>query len=252
MRILEEALARHRKELDVALGGVVVERRRPAFVERGGEPLLRRRDPREPCRAVAWRQRGYAVDVAVERVEKVGELVDHHAPRAVAEPAAVHHPRPRQRHAAPGPRLADPRLLPRELAAPGEWRRAGHEVVAGIDEQRFQRVEPLAVEAERHDRRLGGDADPHLVADHEPPAALEPLLREKHRDPAAAGFGLGHVEPLPGLHATAKDVVPGRREGLLGDRVPPTGAQERQQHPGGPAADSGPTAAAPARGASAA
>jgi hypothetical protein len=104
----------------------------------------------------------------------------------------------------------------------------GHEVVAGIDEHRLEPVEPLLLEAERHDSRLGCDRHPHLVGDLEAPAALEPFFFQEDRDPAVQPRRLVGVEPVGLPHALADDLPPGGGKRPLLDRPPATGSQPRQ------------------------
>jgi len=104
--ILEEALARHGKKFAGPLRGIVVERNEPFLVERFGKPVPTVSHSPHPlpparCRLKRWN----TVDLAIEQIDGMGALVDHHAPRPIAKPAALHHPRPRQHHAAAIPGL---------------------------------------------------------------------------------------------------------------------------------------------------
>jgi len=124
VRILEETLARHREKFPGPLGGVVVERDETALVERLHESFPAVENPPRPlapcgCRC-QWRN---AVDLAVEQVDGVGTLVDHHASRSVAKPAALDHPWPGEHHAATVPGLTQTRFLPQQLTATLQRRR---------------------------------------------------------------------------------------------------------------------------------
>jgi len=85
MRILKEALAHHRKKFAGSLGGIVVKRDEPPFVERLRKAFTTVGHPTHPvvsrgCR----RKRRNTIDLSVEQVDGVGALMDHHAPRPIA------------------------------------------------------------------------------------------------------------------------------------------------------------------------
>jgi len=234
VRVLEEALGGHGEELARPLGRVVVEGHEPPLVERlleADAALADPPDPRPPRRRRL--QRRHAVDVAVEHVDGVRAFVDDDTPRPVPQPSPLHHPRPGEHHAAPLPGLAESRLAPFELAAAGQRRGAGHDVVARVDEHRREPVEVLLRHAEHHDARLARDRHPHLVVDPLPAAALEPLLRDEHGHPRPQPPPFVVVEPGGLLHVAAEDVVPLRGPGTGADRPAASGSQpaEHEGHP---------------------
>ena len=249
MGILEEALARHGEELDGTLRGILVERGRSPLVERDLEPLPAGLDAVAPGLTVGRRQRRDTVDITVERIDEMGDLVHHHAPRAVTQPATIDHARPGEHEAASRPGFPHASLLPLQFAPTIQHRGPGHQVVARIDEHRPEPVKPLAAEAQRHDARLARDRHPDLVGDLEPPAALEPLLREEHGDPAAESLGLVLVEPLRLLHATTENVVPGPGKRQVTEGATTAGTHPGKQHGTRLTAIRRATAAAPVRGA---
>ena len=170
----------------------------------------------------------------------MGTLVNHHAPRPVAEPAALHHPRPREHHAAAVPRLAQPRLPPLQLPSALQRRRSLPEIVARVDEHRLQPVEELVGHPEHDQPGLSCDRHTHLVVDVHAAAALEALLREKHRHPRPEPLPLLFCEPLQLPHVVGEDLIPRRRPRPLPDHATSSGPQpaehgdHREQKPTAP------------------
>ena len=149
VRILEEALACHGEELGRAFGGIVVERQAATLVEQlveaipaGGNTLP---PPATRRRGV---ERGRSVDLTAAEIKEVGALVDDYAPRTVPHPRPVPHAGPGEHHAASPPCFAKPCLLPLEFSATGKGRDTRHEVIAGVDQNRLEPIEPLILEPE--------------------------------------------------------------------------------------------------------
>jgi len=95
VRILEETLAAHRKKLPGALGCILVEGDKSTLVERLRKPLLARSNAAYPLPPrCCGGQRRDAVDLAIQHVDGVGALMDHHAAWSVAHPAPIDHTRP--------------------------------------------------------------------------------------------------------------------------------------------------------------
>jgi len=226
VRILEEALAGHREKFSWPFGGVVVERDEPPLIER-----LRKsfpavgHAPHPLATRGGRRQRRNAVDLAVEQVDGVRALMDHHAPRSVAKPAALDHPWPGEHHAASIPGLAQPRLLPLQLTASLQRRRPRHEVVARIDEHRLQAVEELVGHPQHNEACLAGDRHADLVVDLHAATALEPLFGDEDGDPRLQPLPLLVGEPLHLPQVSPEDVIPDRRPRPITDRAASSGPQ---------------------------
>jgi len=184
VRILEKTLARHREKFPGALGGVVVERDEPPFVERLLESVPALGNPPRPIASGGGRlKRRHAVDLAVEQVDGMGTLVDHHAPGSVAEPASLDHPWPGEHHAAAVPGLAQPRFLPLQFTTSVQRRRPLSTIVARIDEHGLHPVEELVGHPQQDQAGLAGYRHPDLVVDLHAATALEPFLGDEHGDP---------------------------------------------------------------------
>jgi len=137
-------------------------------------------------------QRWDAVDLAIEHVDGVGALMDHHAPWAVAKTA------PSTTRGQENATLPPAHVSPRRASChsnsppPSSAGRSRHEIIARIDEHGFEAVDELVGEPQHSQPRLPRDRHrPYLVGDLETAAALERLLGEEHGDPAAAAAPAG-------------------------------------------------------------
>jgi len=220
VRILEEALARHRKKFAGSLGCIVVERDGPSLVERLRKPFPTVGHPAHPISPLGCRRkRRDTVDLTVEQVDSMGAFVDHHAPRPIAKPATLHHPRPRQHHAAAVPGLAQPRLLPLQFAPALQRRRPLHQIVARVDENRLQPVEELIGHPQHDQAGLSGDRQADLVVDLQAATTLEPFLGHEHRHPVPQPLPILSAKPLHLPHVAGEDVAPDWRPRPLPDRA---------------------------------
>ncbi len=101
MRVLKEALRRHREKLPRPLGRVVVEGDEATLLEGPLELFATLRDAQYPVATVAL-ERWHAINLTVEHVDEMRKLMNYHtAGPTIPEPPAIDDPRPRQHHAPP-------------------------------------------------------------------------------------------------------------------------------------------------------
>lgn len=156
-------------------------------------PVLGLGDPIPGVLPLAARKRRDAIDLAVESVEVMGELVQHHVAAVRLVAAGLKNVLPREHDRTVIPRFADHTRTSRTVPVLPELRRVN--VDAGIENDRLHPIEVIRfVEPQDHHGRLARDGHLHFVADREVASAAPVFLGHQHAHHRLHRFLSGRIE----------------------------------------------------------